>query len=226
VGRCFDRANPGRKAVLFLRQSPSAKLLNKPYCQSVCGVLTLCWQALIVGLFSELRDGEAQMEDVAIEEKFLHYLYTKNYGEGDPTLDAIDNWVKTKGLNRVNFWDEYDRLIKRSLLRYKQDEGTVRLTPQGTLYAEKHGFSPPQLVRTHRDMRSRLLHTLAIHLVKIGPNITMDDLVDRAGLEGNYCLGNIELLVALGYARWIIPQVRLDICSKVCAKDAVLSHAT
>jgi|GEM_PF-6942914 hypothetical protein len=165
------------------------------------------------------------MENLNIEESILHYLYCKNFGEGDPPLNVLDKWAVQQKFNKVVFWQQYDCILKKELAIFLQDEGTVRLTAKGVLHAEKAGLVSPEMIAKNRHIRKLLMCTLARHLEKRSTTISIDELIETAQLEGHYCYGNIDLLVSMGYIRWVIPRVSLSISAKVCAKDAVLSKA-
>jgi hypothetical protein len=79
------------------------------------------------------------------------------------------------------------------------------------------------MVSKHRHIRQRLLNALAMYLNRSSPTVTLDEITTEACLPGTYCLGDIELLIDLGYIRWIVPRVNLSINAKVCAKQQVLS---
>jgi hypothetical protein len=165
------------------------------------------------------------MENLVVQESILHYIYCKNFGEGEPTLNALDKWAAQQKFDKVIFWQQYDYLLKKDLAHFLQDEGSVRLTPKGVLLTEKSGLVSQSLVARNRIMRKKLLQTLAKHLGNKGTSIGIDELIEEADLEGQYCYGNVELLIGLGYIRWTIPQITLSINAKVCAKEAVLSKS-
>jgi len=165
------------------------------------------------------------MENLKIEESILHYIYCKNFGEGDPPLSVLDKWALQQKFDKVLFWEQYDHLLKKDFIHYLQDEGTVRLTPKGVLHTEKAGLVSIDMVSKNRYIRKVLLTTLAKHLEKRSALITLDELIADAKLEGHYCYGNVELLIGLGYTRWVIPRVNLSINAKVCAKDAALAKS-
>jgi hypothetical protein len=165
------------------------------------------------------------MDMRGIERSFLHDLYVKCYTDGCPTLQQVEQWATSASLDMKAFRPQYEDFLRNGLIEFKQDEGLVHMTPKGTLYTEKNGYAPADLMRQNRDMRTKLLHTMAAYLIKCAPNITVADLVERAGLQGKYCLGNLDLLVSMGYARWMVQDVRLHISSKVAAKDESLTPA-
>jgi hypothetical protein len=165
------------------------------------------------------------MENLKIEESILHYIYCKNFGEGDPPLNVLDKWAVQQKFDKVVFWEQYDHIIKKEFAHFLQDEGTVRLTPKGVLHTEKAGLVGVDLIAKNRHIRKLLMSTLARHLEKRGTVVTIDELIEHAKLEGHYCYGNIELLIGMGYIRWVIPRVNLSISAKVCAKDASLTKA-
>jgi len=163
------------------------------------------------------------MENLKLEGEILHYIYCKNFGEGDPTLNALDKWAVQQNIDKISFWEQYELLIKKEYVRFLQDEGSVRLTPKGVLHTEKNGYVASSLVSKNRQIRKRLLAALVKHLGSRSATISMDELISGSNLEGHYCCGNVDLLVALGYARWIMPRVSLSINAKVFSKEASLA---
>jgi hypothetical protein len=166
------------------------------------------------------------MENLNIEEALLYFLYYKNFGEGDPTLHDLDKWSTKKNFDKAAFWETYENLIKRDYVHFSQDEASARLTPKGVLYTEKAGLVPFNFVARNRQARKQLINALATHLTTRGTYATVEQLVLEANLEGQYITGNIDLLVRMGYIRWIIPGVNLSINAKICAKQAEIAKAS
>jgi hypothetical protein len=156
---------------------------------------------------------------------FLGYLYEKNYADDDPTLEVVDLWVKTTDIDRTLFWKSYESMIKLDLIRFVQDEAVVRLTPKGTLCAEKSGLVSNAFIVKNRDARKQLLSAMASCLIGKGSRIDVGDLVKEVRLSKGEVYGNIELLVSMGYAKWEVSGERLSISPRVCAKANVMKQA-
>jgi hypothetical protein len=165
------------------------------------------------------------MEDLEMQHAFLGYLYNKNFSGDEPTLDSVDKWIKQNKLDRNILWKQYERMIKEGLIKFVQDEGTIRLTPRGTLKTEKLGLVSAQHIAINRDARKRLMVAMADHLDGTGSNMSVKDLVKAAELELERCNGNILLMISLGYARWQVPYETLTINAKVCSKAEDLVRA-
>ncbi len=165
------------------------------------------------------------MDNLSMDESILHYLYTKSFAAGDATLESLDLWAVHLKFDMNVFWEHYNQLIKQGWVLPHHEDNIVRLTPQGVLRCEKAGLAHASLIAKNRDMRKRFVHTLADQAAFRGTTITIDELLEYSDEEENYCLGNIELLISLGYVKWIIPKVNLSINMNVCAKEAALSRA-
>jgi hypothetical protein len=163
------------------------------------------------------------LDDLEIPKALLGYLYKNNFGNDDPSLDAIDMWVDSRNMDRGLFWKQYELMIKLKLVRLVQDEGTVRLTPKGTLHAEKMGLATPESVARNREIRKRLMSAMANCLTRYGTHVNVTDIVRTAELREDQYAGNLQLLVDMGYARWRIAAQQLTINPKVFAKAGTLS---
>ena len=163
------------------------------------------------------------MDNLEIPKALLGYLYVNNFGSDDPSLDMIDLWVDSRNLDRVLFWKQYELMIRAKLVRLVQDEGTVRLTPKGTLHAEKMGLASPDSIIKNREIRKRLMSAMANCLSQFGTNVDVKQIVREAGLREDQYAGNLQLLIDMGYARWRIAAQQLTINPKVFAKAGTLS---
>jgi hypothetical protein len=165
------------------------------------------------------------MENLEMQDAFLGYLYGKNFGDTDPCLDTVDKWVKSIKLDRIVFWRQYEHMIKNDLIKFNQEEAVIRLTPKGTLSAEKSGIVAADLVSTNREARKKLMFAMAVHLSSDGPLVAASELIKEAKLAKGMGLGNLQLLVSMGYAKWQVPSERLNISPRVCAKAGVVGKA-
>jgi hypothetical protein len=163
------------------------------------------------------------MSDLEIPKALLGYLYSHNFGNTDPSLDMIDQWVDSRKIDRSIFWKQYELMIRAKLLRMMQDEGTVRLTPKGTLHAEKMGLASQESISRNREMRKRLMYAMAYCLSQQGPVVSLSDIIKAANLREEQYIGNLRLLVEMGYAKWRINFQQLTINPRVCAKTAPAS---
>ncbi len=160
-----------------------------------------------------------------MQEAFLGYLYSMNFSGQEATLDEIDSWVKSTKMDRGIFWKQYEGTIKADLIHFVQDEATVRLTPKGTLHAEKSGLVPADNVSKNREIRKKLVQTMAFHLTQKSASIYVSDLAREAKITPEECIGNIYLLVEMGYARWQVRSELVVITTRVCGKSSAQAAA-
>jgi hypothetical protein len=163
------------------------------------------------------------LNDLEIPKALLGYLYNNNFGNDDPTLDTIDSWVGSREWDRATFWKQYELMLKAKLVKLVQDEGTVRLTPKGTLHAEKLGLASMQLVSRNRDIRKKLMAAMAQCLAQFGTHVDVIEVARAADLDEDEYVGNLQLLVDMGYARWRISSQQITINPRVCGKVNTLS---
>jgi len=165
------------------------------------------------------------LDDLEIPKAFLGYLYSKNFIDEDPTLDTIEDWVTASGIDKALFWRQYELMVRAKLVKLMQDEGTVRLTPKGTLHAEKLGLAAFGDIARNRLMRKQMMHAMAYFITRQGPNVDIVDLIREADITDDRFYGNLQLLIELGYARWRVQNKQISVNPKVCAKTQPLVDA-
>jgi hypothetical protein len=163
------------------------------------------------------------MDELIIPKAFISYLYTNNFGNEDPTLDQIDDWASAQGFDKADFWRNYERMIKAKIVRLVQNNSTVRLSPKGTLQAEKLGLATSDAVARNREVRQRLMRAMAGYLSRCGATANLSDLTQGSTLQNDDYIGNLQLLIDMGYARWTVNRHQVSINPKVCAKAGTMS---
>jgi hypothetical protein len=110
------------------------------------------------------------------------------------------------------------------MIKYFQDLGVVRLSPKGALAAEKKGILPAAAVARNRHSRKCMLIAISDHLREVGAAITIPQLAVSSGVAAAEFRGNVNLLVAMGYLKWEVPDKRLSINPKVYTVNTAAAH--
>ncbi len=153
-----------------------------------------------------------------MQERFLAYVYEKNFGAAAPSLSEIDLWIKQQNFNAVSFWRIYEEFCHTEVIKYDRNADAVHLTPRGVLHAEKNGWIDPAVIAANRAIRKRLLVALAEHLDEVGTTIALAQLLQRSRLCESDLHGNMGLLIGLGFAKWPPPGTQISISPTVYEK--------